>query len=77
MNWFDRSATSHYSETAANVSDILYGAAVAAPFVLFANETMRNDWRTITLIVYGNMVIYRRDIDAKQRVHREIPSVCI
>jgi len=50
VNWFDRSATSHYSETAATVSDILDGAIAAAPFVLFANEIMRNDWRTITLM---------------------------
>ena len=42
VNWFDKSATNHYSETAATVSDILYGAAAVAPFVLFANETMRN-----------------------------------
>jgi hypothetical protein len=50
INSFDRSATNHYSETAATVSDILYGAAAVAPFALFANETMRNDWRTITLM---------------------------
>jgi membrane-associated phospholipid phosphatase len=50
VNSFDRSAANHYSETAATVSDILYGAAAVAPFALFANETMRNDWRTITLM---------------------------
>ncbi len=32
------------------MSDILYGAAAVAPFALFANETMRNEWRTITLM---------------------------
>ena len=50
INWFDRSATSHYSESASTVSDVLYGVATAAPFLLFTNETMRNDWRTITLM---------------------------
>ena len=50
VNWFDRSATNHYSETAATVSDVLYGVAAVAPFLLFANETMRNDWRPITLM---------------------------
>jgi membrane-associated phospholipid phosphatase len=50
INWFDRSATNHYSETAAATSDVLFGVAAAAPFVLFADQTMRNDWRTITLM---------------------------
>jgi membrane-associated phospholipid phosphatase len=50
VNWFDRSATNHYSETAAAASNVLYGAAAAAPFILFTNQTMRNDWRTITLM---------------------------
>jgi membrane-associated phospholipid phosphatase len=50
INWFDRSATNHYSETAATTSDVLFGVAAAAPFALFADQSMRNDWRTITLM---------------------------
>jgi membrane-associated phospholipid phosphatase len=50
INWFDRSAIHHYSEPAATASDVLFGVAAAAPFVLFANQAMCNDWRTITLM---------------------------
>ena len=50
VNWFDRSATYHYSETAATTSDVLFGVTAAAPLILFADQAMRNDWRTITLM---------------------------
>jgi membrane-associated phospholipid phosphatase len=50
VNWFDRSATHYYSESAATASDVLFGVAAAAPFIMFADHTMRNDWRTITLM---------------------------
>jgi len=50
VNWFDRSATYNYSESAGTASDILFGVASAAPFILFANENMRNDWTAITLM---------------------------
>ncbi len=50
VNGFDRSATNYYSEKAASTSDVLYGIAIAAPIVLIADQTMRNDWQTITLM---------------------------
>jgi len=50
INWFDRNATYNYSEKADKTSDILYGVATVAPFALFTDKTMRDDWKTITLM---------------------------
>ena len=50
INRFDRSATYRYSETAENASDVLFGIAVATPFLLLTDRTMRTDWRTVTLM---------------------------
>jgi membrane-associated phospholipid phosphatase len=50
VNWFDRSAVNQYSKSAASASDILYGIAAAAPLFLFTDQSMSNDWRTITLM---------------------------
>jgi hypothetical protein len=40
----------NFSEKADKTSDILYGVATVAPFVLFTDKTMQNDWKTIALI---------------------------
>ena len=50
VNWFDRNATSHYSEPAAAASDVLFGIVTVAPLVLLTDQAMLNDWRTITLM---------------------------
>ncbi len=50
VNSFDRSAIRHYSESAATASNVLYGAASAAPLLLFTDAGMRRDWRTIMLM---------------------------
>jgi len=50
INSFDRYATDRYSTTADLSSDILIGAFTAAPFILFFDKTIRNDWKTITLM---------------------------
>jgi membrane-associated phospholipid phosphatase len=52
VNGFDRSATYLYSTTANTVSDVVYGAAAIAPFILFTDESMRKDWQTIS-VMYG------------------------
>jgi hypothetical protein len=50
VNSFDRSAIDNFSTTADNISDVMYGAAAVVPFALFADKTMRDDWKTITLM---------------------------
>jgi len=50
VNWFDRSATSHYSESAASASNVLFAIAAAAPLALFTDATVRDDWRPIMLM---------------------------
>lgn len=50
VNSFDRGAISHFSGQADKTSDILYGIATAAPFLLFTNSQIRDDWQTITLM---------------------------
>jgi membrane-associated phospholipid phosphatase len=50
INWFDRSATDHFSESAGTVSDVLFGIAVAAPMILLTDQSIRNDWRTVAVM---------------------------
>jgi hypothetical protein len=50
VNGFDRSAIFHYSEQADRTSDVLFGMAAVAPFLLFADKAMQDDWKTITLM---------------------------
>ena len=50
INWFDRSATYNFSTTADKTSDIFFGVAAAAPWVLFTDKAMRDDWKIITLM---------------------------
>jgi hypothetical protein len=50
VNWFDRGATFRYSPSASQASDVLYTLAFASPTVLFADQSIRKDLPTITLM---------------------------
>ncbi len=46
--WFDRSATYNYSEKLSTASDVLVGMTIAAPFTLFLDDAVREDWKIIS-----------------------------
>jgi len=50
INKFDRNAAGRFSTTLDKSSDILIGAFAAAPLILFSDKTIRDDWKTITLM---------------------------
>jgi hypothetical protein len=76
VNGFDRSATYHFSEQADKTSDVLFGLAAAAPFILFADKDMRNDWQTITLMyVEAWSFIGGTSLVSKGLIERERPYV--
>jgi membrane-associated phospholipid phosphatase len=50
VNWFDRNAIYRYSSSASHASDVLYTIAFAAPSALLADQSIRKDLQTITLM---------------------------
>lgn len=55
INSFDRNATYRYSTTASDISDAVYGIAAIAPCMLFIDDAMRNDWKTISVMYLETM----------------------
>jgi membrane-associated phospholipid phosphatase len=57
VNPFDRSATWNYSEAAADASDVVLAAVVAAPAALLLDDRVREDWGTCALMYAETMAI--------------------
>lgn len=57
INWFDRSATYKFSEQISEASDFLVGVIVVAPFALLIDTSVRDDWRSCTLMYLETMML--------------------
>ncbi len=57
VNPFDRSATWNYSEAAANASDVVLLAVIAAPAALLLDDRVRGDRGTCTLLYAETMAL--------------------
>jgi membrane-associated phospholipid phosphatase len=57
VNPFDRKATWNYSEAAADASDVVLAAVIAAPAALLLDDRVREDWETCTLLYAETMAI--------------------
>jgi membrane-associated phospholipid phosphatase len=76
INQFDRSAAYNYSKSASNTSDVMAVIALAAPAALLTDQSIRKDWKTITLM-YLETYGWSRSVNelAKASVRRIRPFV--
>ena len=57
VNPFDRSATHKFSEGMSAASDIVVVVALASPFALLLDKSVRGDWRTLTVMYAETMAL--------------------
>lgn len=56
VNAFDRSATNHYSQSAARISDAFLIASASSPFLLLADKEIKSDFGIITVMYLETMM---------------------